>query len=32
MKEDVDFQSIKGKKVMSGVIVQIVQTSLGDFE
>jgi len=32
MKEDVDFQDVKGKEVTSGVIVQIVQTSLGDFE
>lgn len=32
MREDVDFQSIKGKKVTSGVIVQFVQTSLGDFK
>lgn len=32
MKEDVDFQEVKGRKVTSGVIVQFVQTSLGDFE
>jgi len=30
MKEDVDFKS-RGRKVNSGVIVQYVQTSLGDF-
>ena len=31
MKEDVDFESAKGTKVKSGVVVQYVQTSLGDF-
>ena len=30
MKEDVDFMN-QGKKVKSGVIVQYVQTNLGDF-
>ena len=30
MKEDVDFKS-RGRKVNSGVIVQYVQTNLGDF-
>ena len=31
MKEDVDFESAKGTKVKSGVVVQYVQTKLGDW-
>ena len=31
MKEDVDFTSMKGHKVTSGVKVLYVQTKLGDF-
>jgi hypothetical protein len=31
MKEEVDFQEVKGHKVTSGVKVLYVQTKLGDF-